>query len=62
VDWVLLQVEAFLALALAQARAQALVMETELELHVDFHHRNLGTRLGLWKPRVHTSYKAEYPL
>jgi hypothetical protein len=62
VDWVLVQVEAFLVLALAQARAQVMVMESELELHVDFHHRNLGTRLGLWKPRVRTSYKVEYPL
>jgi hypothetical protein len=57
---VLVQVQAFLAQAQAQAQAQ--VMETELELHVDFYQSKLGTRLGLWKPRVHTSYKVEYPL
>jgi hypothetical protein len=41
VDWVLVQVQAFLA------QAQAQVIETELELHVDFYQSKLGTRLGL---------------
>ena len=59
-DWVLVQVQAFLAQAQAQAQAQ--VIETELELYMDFYQSKLGTRLSLWKPHVYTSYKVEYPL